>query len=260
MPVGGIGALLFGAGLYVFLGAIAYYYYNQSGYHQAQEIVLKDQEQLLFREYQKLHSQVDTLQNDLTEKGNVLLNREQILQQTTESLKHVQMEKQIQASTPVPDPKKPRHDLFIRLTEALKPQPSLSECTLIDGGEGVILRVNNGLLFDPAELTVNAKGVEILKQIALILKEVPMAPVVELQSHTDDQPPGASLVTTYPTNWEVSARRASSILRTLSNEGGMSAKNLKAVGMGDSHPIAPNDTKENKAMNRRLDILIKPVG
>jgi chemotaxis protein MotB len=260
LPTGGVGALLFWGGLCAFLGVTTLYYFNKATYQEAQGRVLQDQEQLLFRENQQLRSQVDKLQTDLAEKGSILLNREQILQQTTESLKEVQKEKELQASLPPPDPKKPLHDLFQRLDQSFKAQPALAACSLVEGDSGVILRVNNNLLFNPGELGVNANGVDLLKQIALFLKDVATASDIELQSHTDDLDPTGPLAAICPTNWEVSGRRASSVLRVLATDGGLPAKNLKAVAMGDTHPIVPNDSKDNRALNRRLDIVMMPGG
>ena len=81
-----------------------------------------------------------------------------------------------------------------------------------------------------------------------------------IQGHTDSDPIKPNAITReIPTNWELSSRRATGVLR-LFEEGGLTADhyNIVAMGLADLFPIAPNDTEENKKRNRRIVIRIEP--
>src|ERR1051326_8565453 len=58
----------------------------------------------------------------------------------------------------------------------------------------------------------------------------------------------------YPTNWELSTARALAVTRYLSETDGILATRLEAAGFGEYRPIVPNDTREHRAMNRRVEI------
>jgi len=83
---------------------------------------------------------------------------------------------------------------------------------------------------------------------------------ITIEGHTDSDPIRLSAVTTYiPTNWELSSRRATGVLRFF-EDGGISSReyNLVAVGLADTQPVAPNETDEGKSKNRRIVIRIEP--
>jgi chemotaxis protein MotB len=83
---------------------------------------------------------------------------------------------------------------------------------------------------------------------------------ITIEGHTDSDPIRPSAVTrAIPTNWELSSRRASGVLRFF-EEGGLTAKdyNIVAMGLADTQPVAPNTTEEEKSKNRRIVIRIEP--
>lgn len=223
---------------------------------------MRGQEQLLFRENQKLRSEVDKLQTEVVEAGSLLRNREKVLEQAAESLKAVQNEKEKQNAvlpTVVPvSPQQLRREFLAKAQASFQGRSSLADSEVIETATGILLRVSNAQLFNPGEPNVSPKGVTLLVEIAAWLKEIAPQHVIELQSHTDNVPPSGAQVATTPTNWEVSARRAIAIMRVLSGEGGLLVQNLKPVAMGESQPLVPNDTKENRAINRRLEIHLHP--
>jgi outer membrane protein OmpA-like peptidoglycan-associated protein len=83
---------------------------------------------------------------------------------------------------------------------------------------------------------------------------------VIIEGHTDSDPirPG-SVTRAIPTNWELSSRRATGVLRFF-EEGNLTAKdyNIVATGLADTLPVAPNTSEENKKQNRRIVIRIEP--
>ena len=75
---------------------------------------------------------------------------------------------------------------------------------------------------------------------------------IEVEGHTDNAPISTAR---FPSNWELSSARASSVVR-LFIEQGIVAKRLRAVGAADNQPVLPNDTAEGRARNRRVTITV----
>jgi chemotaxis protein MotB len=76
---------------------------------------------------------------------------------------------------------------------------------------------------------------------------------VRIEGHTDDVPISTPL---FPTNWELSSARATTVARRLVEFGGIKSNRLIAAGYGDSRPAASNDTRDGRARNRRVDVVI----
>jgi chemotaxis protein MotB len=68
----------------------------------------------------------------------------------------------------------------------------------------------------------------------------------------------ADLVQAYPTNWELSAARATRVVRYLDEECAVRRRQLTAAGYSDSRPVASNQTEEGRAANRRIEVTIAP--
>jgi hypothetical protein len=75
---------------------------------------------------------------------------------------------------------------------------------------------------------------------------------------TSNVPIGAELSKKYPTNWELSAARATNVARYLQEKIGINPSLLSATGYGEYQPVAPNETKEGRSKNRRIEIVLVP--
>lgn len=118
---------------------------------------------------------------------------------------------------------------------------------------GVSVEINAGVLFEPGQAVLEKQPVEVLKAVANVVETVPNMIMVE--GHTDNTPISSPA---YPSNWELSSARASSVVR-LFIEKGVSPKRLTAIGYADQRPIFPNETDEERAKNRRVTIRIEPA-
>ena len=76
---------------------------------------------------------------------------------------------------------------------------------------------------------------------------------VRVEGHTDDIPTNNPL---YPTNWELSSMRAVSVARYLAEEGGIAPERLSASGNAEFKPLVPNDSRNNRMINRRADVVV----
>ncbi len=117
-------------------------------------------------------------------------------------------------------------------------------------GRGVMLDINASMLFRPGEADLQDEAVSTLAEVATILAEQKMP--IEVDGHTDNLPISTLQ---FPSNWELSSARASSVVR-LFIEQGISANLLKATGYADNFPLLPNDTAEGRARNRRVAVTV----
>ena len=120
---------------------------------------------------------------------------------------------------------------------------------------GLIIRFMDRVLFDPGKADIKPESIKILNSIADILnREEFKDRLIKIEGHADTTPVSPS--DGFPTNWELSAIRATNVLRYFVEEKSIEGSRISSSGYSYYRPIAPNDTKENKAKNRRVDIVI----
>lgn len=115
---------------------------------------------------------------------------------------------------------------------------------------GVAIDISASTLFREGEAKLQPGALEALQQVALVLSQENLP--VEVEGHTDDIP---IKNVQFPSNWELSSGRASSVVRMLVTYGVVESR-LTAVGMASNQPIEPNDTPEHRARNRRVSITV----
>ena len=99
---------------------------------------------------------------------------------------------------------------------------------------------------------------------ATLAKRIPTLTGVQnqrivVEGFTDNLPIGPELRNRFPSNWELSAARATGVVRYLVAQG-VNPNTISAQGFGDSQPVAPNDTAQGRAKNRRVEIVIMAAG
>lgn len=117
--------------------------------------------------------------------------------------------------------------------------------------KGVYVNVSNAILFGKESASISREGRSVLKSVGKLLNQLDNRVVIE--GHTDDIP---NAYGQYPTNWELSVGRAVSVLRYLNENEHVDARRLSAVGYGENQPLAPNNSEENRARNRRVNIVV----
>lgn len=115
---------------------------------------------------------------------------------------------------------------------------------------GVAVEINASVLFAPGNANLSSQTSEALKAVASVLKDDNHT--IRVEGHTDSVPIKTAL---FPSNWELSAVRASSVVR-LFIENGVDEHRLTAVGRGSTQPVASNDTAEGRLRNRRVAVMI----
>lgn len=115
---------------------------------------------------------------------------------------------------------------------------------------GIQILIPDELLFAPGRADLRKGAQEVMDKLAasLITRHNP----ITVEGHTDDAPMRGGR---YPSNWELSANRATAVVRALATRG-IAPQRLRATGYGDTDPIASNETAEGRAKNRRVVLLL----
>ena len=114
------------------------------------------------------------------------------------------------------------------------------------------------ILFASGSADVSKEGKKVLDKVITILKDI-KDKRIQVEGHTDNVRIYSAIKTKYPTNWELSTARATQVTRYLQEEGGIDPKLLSATGYSEYQPVASNDTDEDKAKNRRIEIVLLPL-
>lgn len=113
------------------------------------------------------------------------------------------------------------------------------------------------ILFDSGEAELKPAGLRIIKRVGDILKGV-SDKQIRVEGHTDNVQIGAKIRKKYPSNWELSTARATTVVRYLQDKVGINPASLSAAGFAENKPVATNETPEGKAQNRRIEIVLLP--
>lgn len=116
---------------------------------------------------------------------------------------------------------------------------------------GVVLVLQELILFDSGEADILPSGESFLEKIGTLLSNIPNR--VKVEGHTDSTPISSYR---YPSNWELSGARASSVTRYLIDEFDDDMTRFTIAGYGETDPLEPNTSPENKKKNRRVEIVI----
>lgn len=122
--------------------------------------------------------------------------------------------------------------------------------------DGLNLVLPNDVLFGSGIAKLKPEGRQLVTELVRELEANPYQIVVI--GHSDNVPISASLATRYPSNWELAGARASSVVRVMVDEG-IPPGRLLSVSVGDSRPLASNDSAEGRAQNRRVEVRLRPV-
>lgn len=119
----------------------------------------------------------------------------------------------------------------------------------------VYVSMENKLLFASGSWNVGNEGQKAVKELGKVLAENPDIAVL-IEGHTDDVPYGGN--GPLNDNWDLSTKRATEVLKLLLKNGNIDPQNLTAAGKGEYAPLVPNTTEENRARNRRIEVVLTP--
>lgn len=125
---------------------------------------------------------------------------------------------------------------------------------IIDDERGIVISFQEGIMFDPGEATLKKEAFPVLDSIARAIGSSPND--ILIMGHTDNVPVQSKL---YESKWELSSYRGLSVLEYFLKEKDLLPSRFSVGGYGPSRPLYPNDTPENRALNRRIEIIFKSL-
>jgi chemotaxis protein MotB len=138
--------------------------------------------------------------------------------------------------------------------DSLRDLTDFQDIRLMITGRGLVIHLPEFLFFATGEAQIRLEAEPLLNRLAAVLKKIPNQVVVE--GHTDNRPINTPQ---FPSNWELSVHQATSILRYLVGKDHLDPARFAAAGYGEFAPLASNDTEDGRRLNRRVDIVIKPL-
>jgi chemotaxis protein MotB len=138
-----------------------------------------------------------------------------------------------------------------RMTQLMASLAQMDDISVSLDERGLVVNLGENILFDLGKAKLKEEAFPVLEKLSLLLRMAEGSCRVE--GHTDDLPIRTE---EFPSNWELSIARAVAVIKYVIRDGGVDPKRLSAVGYGDSRPVVPNDTPEQRAKNRRVELVL----
>lgn len=149
-----------------------------------------------------------------------------------------------------------REAFYDSVTHDLREQVKNGRLRIVRGHDMLTLDVADEVLFDSAKTALQPVGKDVLRMIGQAVSKSDRT--LRVVGHTDDEAMANGAV--YPTNWELSTARATTVVRFLQEQGGLDPRRLLAAGRGQWMPVATNATAAGRQRNRRITITLLDRG
>lgn len=121
--------------------------------------------------------------------------------------------------------------------------------------KGLVITFLSEVFFDSGKADIKPESYATLDKVAEVLNTTLKERPVAVEGHTDNDPIKYS---GWKSNWDLSSGRSLAVLHYFIDKKAVAPERLSFVGYGEFHPVAPNDTPENKRKNRRVEIVVIP--
>jgi chemotaxis protein MotB len=145
---------------------------------------------------------------------------------------------------------------YEQLMSQLQKEINTGQVTISQYQDRLTVNVAEKIFFDSGSAALKPGGKEVLKKLGAIIKGL-TDKVIRVEGYTDNVSIAKSLRRTYPTNWELSASRAITVVRFLQESAGVPPERMLATAYGEYHPLVPNDTPQHKQKNRCIEIVLQ---
>lgn len=145
------------------------------------------------------------------------------------------------------------------LSAVLEPQITAGNVRIKRRGNELVVDVSDQILFDSGRAEINDEGQKVLAQVAPSLAKLE-GYTIQVGGHTDrTRVVNPETQERFPTNWELSAARATNVVRFLEEKGKVPGARLTATGFAQFRPVSGNATEKDRQKNRRIELVLIPV-
>jgi chemotaxis protein MotB len=149
-------------------------------------------------------------------------------------------------------------DTYRNLVERLSPEIDEGKIRIDRADTRLKLNLVDKILFPSGSATLTRKGKQILDKVGYALKETRDRKIL-IEGHTDDLPLSPELKKRFDSNWDLSAKRATAVVKHMQDKVGIDPRLLCATGYSMYSPIVKNDSAQNRQLNRRIEVVLVPL-
>ena len=221
---------------------------------------LEEKNKSISRQVIDLNSQVEksaqATESKLTEANRSLQECQSSARANAENLKRLQQERAalLKAKT---DEVARLKNTYEKLVTEMKNEIKKGEITITALKDKLTFTIVDHVLFSSGSVNIKKSGREVLTRAYDIIKGL-QDKNIQVSGHTDNVPIGSQLRKLYKDNWDLSVSRATHVARYLQSRG-INPERLSASGYSKYRPMASNDTREGRAQNRRIEIVLTPI-
>ena len=139
---------------------------------------------------------------------------------------------------------------YLRTLEGMNPGIS-KNIVIMEQERGLVISLKDTLLFPKGSAVLTPQARLVISEVGKTLVRLPN--YIRVEGHTDDLPIHTAQ---FPSNWELSVIRATNVAHLLVNQNAIQPEKLSVTGYGEYRPLVPNTSEVNRAINRRVDIVI----
>jgi chemotaxis protein MotB len=157
------------------------------------------------------------------------------------------------------DTRTKQRKMYVKTVGQLQKEISSKEVRVKEDERGIVISLASDFFFGSGKADFGDSTEAVLAKLLPLLNST--ASNIRIEGHTDDIPivQGSSLAQRFQSNWELSSQRSINVLKSL-EQLGVDKKRMSAAAFADTRPAKPNDSYENRAYNRRVEIIILPEG
>jgi len=144
-----------------------------------------------------------------------------------------------------------------RLVTSLRQEIADKDVALERANAQVTVAIVDRVLFPSGQAGLTPDGERVIDKLGAVLAGMPDRRI-RIEGHTDDVPVGEELRSRFPSNWDLSTARATTVVQRLIDQAHIAPGRLEATGRADTEPVTSNTTEAGRRRNRRIEIILLP--
>jgi chemotaxis protein MotB len=143
-------------------------------------------------------------------------------------------------------------NLMEKIQQYIQQQNLQAQVFVANTPRGITVTLNDLFVFDLGKADLKKDAYPILTQLSTLLPN--LNTIISIEGHTDNLPLATGSL--FKDNWRLSSERSLSVLRYFTDTLGLDSKKFMSSAYADTHPVADNNTEENRSKNRRVEIIV----